>query len=301
MDEEFDGLQYIASYGDPDQAFGANADAGERRLPTRFGRAERRQSDDFDEVQYLANYPDLQTAFGDDGGLATLHFINFGYGEGRNPNPPPPPGFDPLQYIASHADLIDAFGASPELRRAPLPSSSAGPRGARSTPSTRSSTSPTTTDLATALNNDPGAATLHYILFGKNENRTDAEAGNTPPAAVDDTLTVSEDDGATPVDVLANDSDLDAGDARTVVAVSNAGTRGLVALAPGGAVSYDPATPSSAWPRASQTRTASATRSPTTAAARARRPSRSRSPASTTRRPLPAMPHPRSPRTPGRW
>ena len=49
MDEEFDGLQYIASYGDLIQAFGTNADAGEQHY-LRFGRAERRQSDDFDEA-----------------------------------------------------------------------------------------------------------------------------------------------------------------------------------------------------------------------------------------------------------
>jgi hypothetical protein len=59
MDEEFDGLQYIASYGDLIQAFGENTAAGENHYE-RSGRAERRQTDAFDEAQYLANYPDLQ-------------------------------------------------------------------------------------------------------------------------------------------------------------------------------------------------------------------------------------------------
>ena len=88
------------------------------------------------------------------------------------------------------------------------------------------------------FNGDPGAATIHYILFGKNENRNDDEAGNTPPAPVDDTLEVSEDDGGTPVDVLVNDDDLD-GDPLAVVGVS-AAARGFVSLASDGTVTYDP-------------------------------------------------------------
>lgn len=82
-----DWLQYIASYGDLIQAFGANPAAGEQHYLA-YGRAEGRQLDIFDENQYLANYPDLQAAFGTDGEAATIHFINYGYNEGRTALPP---------------------------------------------------------------------------------------------------------------------------------------------------------------------------------------------------------------------
>jgi VCBS repeat-containing protein len=238
MDEEFDALQYIASYGDLIQAFGDNAAAGERHYVD-FGRDERRQTDTFDEDQYLANYADLQQAFGNDDDLATLHYIRFGFGEGRNDNPPLPEGFDPLQYIASHADLIDALGASPELAERHYQQFGRVEGRAIDTFDEEQYLA-NYPDLAQAFAGNGRAATLHYILFGKAEGRNDDEAGNTPPTAVDDTLTVTEDDGSTPVDVLANDSDLDAGDVLTVAAVSNVGTLGSVALGPGGAVAYDP-------------------------------------------------------------
>ena len=81
-----DWLQYIASYGDLIQAFGANAAAGEQHY-LRYGRAEGRRLDVFDEKQYVANYPDLKSAFGNDGKAATIYFINFGYAEGRTAVP----------------------------------------------------------------------------------------------------------------------------------------------------------------------------------------------------------------------
>ena len=46
----FDGLQYIASYGDLIRAFGANEPAGKQHYE-QFGQAEGRQSDLFDEVR----------------------------------------------------------------------------------------------------------------------------------------------------------------------------------------------------------------------------------------------------------
>jgi len=78
----FDGLQYIASYGDLIRAFGANEPAGEQHWLT-FGQAEGRKADTFDENQYLANYPDLQGAFGNDTEAATVHYIQHGFAEGR--------------------------------------------------------------------------------------------------------------------------------------------------------------------------------------------------------------------------
>ena len=100
----FDGLQYIASYGDLIRAFGANEPAG-RQHYEQFGQAEGREADTFDEDQYLANYPDLQAVFGNDTEAATVHYIQYGFAEGRT-------DVDGLQYIASHEDLIQAFGAN---------------------------------------------------------------------------------------------------------------------------------------------------------------------------------------------
>jgi hypothetical protein len=78
----FDGLQYIASYGDLIRAFGANEPAG-RQHYEQVGQAEGRNADTFDENQYLANYPDLQGAFGNDAEAATVHYIQHGFAEGR--------------------------------------------------------------------------------------------------------------------------------------------------------------------------------------------------------------------------
>jgi outer membrane protein OmpA-like peptidoglycan-associated protein len=64
---------------------------------------------------------------------------------------------------------------------------------------------------------------------------------NDPPDAVNDTLTVAEDSGATPVNVLANDSIApDTGETLTVTAVSQPARGGTVSLA-GGEVSFTPA------------------------------------------------------------
>jgi VCBS repeat-containing protein len=85
---DFDGLQYIASYGDLIQTFGADPAAGEQHYLA-FGEAEGRKADAFNEAEYLDRYPDLQAAFGDDGDAATAHYIQFGFGEGRSYNDPP--------------------------------------------------------------------------------------------------------------------------------------------------------------------------------------------------------------------
>ena len=79
---DFDGLQYIASYGDLIAAFGANRAAGEQHFLSN-GQAEGRQADLFSETQYLRNYGDLQAAFGTDVNAATAHFITSGANEGR--------------------------------------------------------------------------------------------------------------------------------------------------------------------------------------------------------------------------
>ena len=77
----FDGLRYIASYGDLIGAFGPNSDGGSAHYITN-GLGEGR-SVTFDPVQYVENYADLQAAFGTDYEAATIHYITNGYAEGR--------------------------------------------------------------------------------------------------------------------------------------------------------------------------------------------------------------------------
>src|SRR5690606_1954592 len=63
---------------------------------------------------------------------------------------------------------------------------------------------------------------------------------NDGPAALDDTGSVSEDGPGVVIDVLANDSDVDASDALTIVAIDTTGTVGSASIV-NGQISYDPA------------------------------------------------------------
>jgi Concanavalin A-like lectin/glucanases superfamily len=77
-----DGLEYIATYPDLIQAFGADAAAGQAHY-LNHGRAEGRVPYGFNPVQYLTNYADLQAAFGSDTQSALVHYIQYGFAEGR--------------------------------------------------------------------------------------------------------------------------------------------------------------------------------------------------------------------------
>lgn len=82
----FDGLRYIASYGDLISAYGADQAAGERHYQL-YGQAEGRVPNGFNARQYLANYADLRAAYGTNLEAAIRHFINYGYREGRTDRP----------------------------------------------------------------------------------------------------------------------------------------------------------------------------------------------------------------------
>ncbi|MCC5658162.1 cadherin domain-containing protein [Nostoc sp. XA010] len=99
----FSGLNYIASYGDLTNAFGANEQAGEQHFE-KFGRAEGRQIT-FNGLEYIASYGDLIQAFGANEQTGLQHYFDFGFDEGRTP------AFSGLNYIASYGDLISAFGS----------------------------------------------------------------------------------------------------------------------------------------------------------------------------------------------
>ena len=234
MAQKFDGLQYLASYPDLIEAFGADAAAG-RQHYLQFGQHEGRRTDTFDEKQYLKNYHDLAVAFGQDGRAATMHYVQNGYFEGRTDEKPLPAGFDGLQYIASHKDLIQAFGANP----------SAGEQhylhfgraeGRKIDTFNENQYLANYSDLAAVFENNGGAATLHYILFGRAEGRTDDPL----PTATDDAFGLSEDSAPTRLDVLANDHDNPVGRALTVDAVDDANTIGTVDLTTRGKILYEP-------------------------------------------------------------
>jgi uncharacterized protein (TIGR03382 family) len=90
-----------------------------------------------------------------------------------------------------------------------------------------------------------GPVTFTYTVSDGNGGTTEVTvtvnvlAGNNPPNAVDDAVTVNEDSGATTVNVLANDTDAD-GQPLTVVAVTQPAVGGTVTLV-GGVVSFTPA------------------------------------------------------------
>jgi hypothetical protein len=209
----FDGLQYIASYDDLVQAFGADEAAGAQHYLA-FGEAEGRDPDDFDEDGYLARYPDLQAAFGDDGQAATLHYIQFGFDEGRT-DPPAglPTGFNGLQYIASYDDLVQAFGADEAAgEQHYLNFGQAEGREADTFDVVQYLDN--YPDLRAAFGNDGDAATIHYIQFGFDEGRTDADltpgpgpGGNEPPAFTSPAAASVEENSTDVVLLAATDPD----------------------------------------------------------------------------------------------
>jgi subtilisin-like proprotein convertase family protein len=100
----FNGLDYIATYGDLAAAFGTDESAAARHY-INSGRAEGRVADGFNALDYLATYGDLAAAFGTDERAAALHYINSGRAEGRVAD-----GFDGLAYLSGYGDLKAAFG-----------------------------------------------------------------------------------------------------------------------------------------------------------------------------------------------
>jgi hypothetical protein len=107
----FDGLAYLASYGDLVTSYGTDLDAGVRHY-IEYGRAQGRTVT-FSGLEYIASHADLINAFHDqvaanpNPDLGTNHYLQTGYFENRAAH-----RFDPGQYLANHADLRAAFGAN---------------------------------------------------------------------------------------------------------------------------------------------------------------------------------------------
>ena len=78
----FDAYEYIASYGDLIQAFGANAQAGFDHFVD-YGFSEGRSTNLFDALEYIASNPDLIVAFGANASAGAQHYDQYGFNEHR--------------------------------------------------------------------------------------------------------------------------------------------------------------------------------------------------------------------------
>ncbi len=165
--ETFDGLDYIASYGDLIAAFRAAGsmhavqDAGATDfIANGLGQG---RSTTFNGLDYIASYGDLIAAFGADNDAGAYNFIEFGSNEHRSTT------FDGLDYIASYGDLRHAFGANEQAGAAHF--IDFGNREGRTTTFDGLAYIAQYTDLMTdfGANNDAGAS--HYINYGANEGR----------------------------------------------------------------------------------------------------------------------------------
>jgi len=168
--DTFDGLDYIASYGDLINAFKSAGseksvlDDGASHYITN-GLNEGRTTT-FNGLDYIASYADLIKAFGVDGDAGAYHYIEHGVSEGRTTT------FDGLDYIASYTDLIKAFGANEQAGAEHFIQN--GYNEGRTTTFDGLDYIAGYTDLMTAFgaNNDAGAS--HFITNGFNEGRSAA-------------------------------------------------------------------------------------------------------------------------------
>jgi hypothetical protein len=166
--ENFDGLDYVASYSDLISAFrsAGSMHAVEDAGATHFigsGLAEARTIT-FNGLDYIASYSDLVAAFGANSDAGAYHYIENGSNEGRTTT------FDGLDYIASYGDLIHAFGTNEQAGAAHFITH--GVNEGRTTTFDGLSYIAQYTDLMSAfgVNNDAGAS--HYITSGMNEHRS---------------------------------------------------------------------------------------------------------------------------------
>lgn len=101
IDPVFNGLEYIASYGDLEAVFGRDAAAARSHWISN-GVYEGRQVG-FDALEYVASYSDLIGVFGTNRAAAASHFLDAGRGEGRSVS------FDADEYMTANPDVAAAF------------------------------------------------------------------------------------------------------------------------------------------------------------------------------------------------
>jgi hypothetical protein len=158
----FQGLSYIASYGDLRAAFGTNAAAGATHF-AEFGFSEGRALS-FNALEYIASYGDLRAAFGADATAGARHFIEFGATENRAAT------FDGWAYLASYGDLIQAYGANETAAIEHfIQFGSAENRVITFDALAYAAANP---DLAAAFGADTEALARHYVFYGNAEGRS---------------------------------------------------------------------------------------------------------------------------------
>lgn len=173
-DYGFVGLEYVESYTDLMNAFGADWLAGDNHA-RQFGYEEGRAIA-FDGLEYIASYGDLISALGANDQVGAAHYIQAGRFEGRATT------FDGLEYIASYGDLINAF----KSQVAADPNNYTGNHDIGSNHFIQNGHSEGRTDsfdpvqylanyadLQAAFGADTELATRHYIIAGYAEDRTD--------------------------------------------------------------------------------------------------------------------------------
>ena len=167
-------LDYVASYTDLMNAFGANSAAGHTHY-VQNGESEGRVVT-FDGLEYIASYGDLISALGANAEAGAAHYIQAGRFEGRADS------FDGLEYIACYGDLINAFkgevAANPDIVNYGCFLGSKhfienGHSEGRTESFDPVQYLANYADLQAAFGADTQLATQHYIVAGYGEGRTD--------------------------------------------------------------------------------------------------------------------------------
>lgn len=158
----FTPLEYIASYTDLMNGFGANAALGYDHFINTGGFDLRSTS--FDGLEYLASYPDLLQGLGMDADAAATHYIQSGRHEGRTVT------FNGLEYIASYNDLMDGFQVNEDAGT--LHYLSVGLQAGRLVTFRGLEYLASNLDLMIGFGANFELATIHYISAGRFEGRT---------------------------------------------------------------------------------------------------------------------------------
>ena len=162
---QFSGFEYLASHPDLEAVFGPSGDTAAATHYITTGRFEGRAVT-FDGLAYIASHDDLIRDLGADANAGAAHYLALGRAEGRTIS------FDPLQYVASHDDLVLAIGADRDAASAHFilhGSAELRPRDTFDAAQYLDNYD----DLKAAFGSDETAATIHYITAGFGEGRRD--------------------------------------------------------------------------------------------------------------------------------
>lgn len=165
----FSGFEYLASYPDLEAAFGASGDTAAASHYITTGRFEGRAVT-FDGLAYIASYGDLLLALGANANAGAAHYLAVGRAEDRSIR------FDPLQYVASYRDLITAIGLDRDAAGTHFVLHGFTERRVRDGFDAEQYLE-NYDDLRAAYGGDENAATQHFIIAGSGEGRTDEPLG----------------------------------------------------------------------------------------------------------------------------